>query len=202
MVTTVDLIRHGETIWNREKRFQGHTDIPLSEEGRKQAEGLAKYLVQERISAIYSSDLCRAFNTAQAIAQVHSLPVKTSVYLRERHMGDWAGLTLDEVQNRYPDWEEVMIHGGVYGIEETKQMARRVMFELERLVQKHRGEHICVVSHGGCIHAVLGEVTQGQHDRKDVRIENTSVTRLHFDEEDGWQIVFVNQMPHLLKKGR
>jgi broad specificity phosphatase PhoE len=201
-LTTIDLIRHGETVWNREKRLQGHSDVFLSERGKEQAEKLAEYMKDISISVVYSSDLRRALDTAKAIAEVHALSVIPSKELRERNMGVWAGKTLDDIQKSYLDWEQVRISGGAYGIEETKKLSRRVLNELKRLVELHKGEHICVVSHGGCINSVLSEITQGKYGIGKSIIENTSITRLRFHETDGWKVEFANLTPHLKEEGK
>jgi len=101
-ITRVLVIRHGETAWNRESRIQGHIDIPLNDQGRWQAERLAQALADEPLAAIYSSDLQRAFDTAQAIAEATGLDVVADETLRERHFGDMEGLTHDEILARWP----------------------------------------------------------------------------------------------------
>jgi broad specificity phosphatase PhoE len=197
-MTIIDLIRHGQTTWNREQRFQGHYDAPLSEEGHQQAKRLVKYALENKsISSIYSSDLSRAMQTAQRIAEALKLTVVPMEQFRERNMGEWAGLTFAEVKEKYPDWEQVRIHGGAYQIEKTEDMVNRVLHELEKLATKHPGEHICVVSHGGCISAVLRRIAEGENLLGKFSIQNTSITRLKYDPANGWQVVFHNQITHL-----
>src|SRR5690606_446272 len=120
-------------------------------------------LENKRISSIYASDLTRAMQTAQRIAETLSLTIVPMERIRERNMGEWTGLTFAEVKKKYPDWEKVRTHGGAYQIEKTEDMVKRVLYELEKLAKKHQGEHICVVSHGGCINGVLNQITQGEY---------------------------------------
>ena len=96
-MTVIYLIRHGETMWNREKRLQGHIDIGLNDVGHQQAERLAKSLVDKKISAIISSDLSRAIDTAKPIALHHQLELNLDPALRERHYGVMQGLSHQEI---------------------------------------------------------------------------------------------------------
>ncbi|MBI3763708.1 MAG: histidine phosphatase family protein, partial [Chloroflexi bacterium] len=102
-MTRLWLIRHGETDWNVEGRWQGQTDPPLNESGRAQAEALAAQLAGIRIEAIYSSDLQRAHTTARIIARGLGLPVRLDARWREIDQGEWEGLLVTEVAARYPD---------------------------------------------------------------------------------------------------
>ena len=111
METHVYLVRHGETAWNRERRFQGHQDVPLSPAGLFQAERLAQRLKSETFDAVYSSDLKRAVQTAEIVARELALPVVTLKGLRERSMGEWEGLTQEEVAARFPDWPGRIVEG-------------------------------------------------------------------------------------------
>ncbi|MBN1967008.1 MAG: histidine phosphatase family protein, partial [Anaerolineae bacterium] len=122
MTTRVYGIRHGETAWNASGRWQGHAAVPLSDTGLEQARILARYLAQNgpRFAALYSSDLLRAMQTAQAIAGALDLPVCPDTRLREVDTGEWQGMTRTEVEawdaERYAafqaNWHEVPIPGG------------------------------------------------------------------------------------------
>ena len=121
--TTILLVRHGETDWNRDRRVQGHTDVPLNETGREQARALAGELAGEPLAAVYSSDLSRALETATIVAEPRSLAVTTLPALREKHFGTWEGLTDAEVLTRFPD-----AHATGWGDgETTEEMADRVL---------------------------------------------------------------------------
>ena len=106
MATTIVLVRHGETDWNRESRFQGHADTPLNEAGRAQSRDLAERLVAEQVTALYTSPLRRAAETAAIVGERLGLPVRTSEPMREIDVGSWEGLTVDEVRARFPDEEK------------------------------------------------------------------------------------------------
>ncbi|SEM70188.1 histidine phosphatase family protein [Lihuaxuella thermophila] len=200
MMTYVCFIRHGETDWNKEIRFQGQTDIPLSETGVEQAKFLAEYLKDHTISAIYSSDLKRARQTAELIAAKHGLAVRATPEFRERSAGEWEGLTLSEIKEKYPDWEQIRFTGGAYGIEPVEQLKKRMLGGVEALVEKHQGEHIYIVAHGMCINAVLHVLTGGEYGIGKTRLHNTSMTRLSYEKEAGWKLLGINETPHLNAK--
>src|SRR3954471_7990952 len=101
-MTTILLARHGETDWNLQRRVQGHSDTPLNETGRAQALALAETLDGAELDAIYASDLERAYDTAQFVAQRKGLPVTPLPELRERNFGTWEGLTDSEILERFP----------------------------------------------------------------------------------------------------
>jgi broad specificity phosphatase PhoE len=150
-VTTILLVRHGETDWNAERRVQGHSDTPLNDTGREQARALAEELAAERIDAVYSSDLLRAHETARIVAESKGLGVTAIRDLRERHFGTWEGLTDVEIFSRFPE-----AANGPWGDAETKeQMAARVSGALHRIAETHPGGRVLVVSHGGPLRAVL-----------------------------------------------
>lgn len=154
--TTILLARHGETDWNAVGRWQGHTDRALTERGRRQAVELAERLANNAIDAVYSSDLLRAVETAEPVAQRLGLPLQTLPELREVDVGTWAGLTRDEVAERFPDgfrrwseWQTGWEDGETYD-----EMGERVVGAILRLAGEHPGERILVVSHGGAIRAL------------------------------------------------
>jgi broad specificity phosphatase PhoE len=154
-VTTILLARHGETDWNRERRFQGHADPPLNELGRRQARELADSLADSGVTAVYASPLARARETAEIVAAALGLPVEPRPALREVDVGSWQGLTRDEVEARYPDdfrrWLEAG-QGWADG-ESYDDLGRRVVADLLALAARHPGERILVVTHGGPVRA-------------------------------------------------
>jgi broad specificity phosphatase PhoE len=150
-MTTILLVRHGETDWNVQRRVQGHSDTPLNETGREQARALADELAEEQIDAVYSSDLVRAHETARIVAESHGLGVTAIPDLRERHFGTWEGLSDNEVLERFPEAET-----GTWGDGESRhEMAQRVFDALERIADTHPAGRVVVVSHGGPLRAVL-----------------------------------------------
>lgn len=156
-MTTIHLARHGETDWNRELRWQGHSNPPLNERGRRQACALADALEGTSLAAVYSSDLRRASETAEIVALRLGLPVSVDPALREIDVGSWEGLTLAEIEARFPEavdrWERRGAHGWDGG-ETHDQMAARVHDAVHSIAAGHEGEEILVVTHGGPIRAL------------------------------------------------
>jgi probable phosphoglycerate mutase len=150
-VTTFLLVRHGETDWNREQRWQGHADQPLNDLGREQARGLARTLAGEALDAVYSSDLLRARETAGILAEPLGLRVRLDPRLREVDVGGWSGLTHGEIELRYPDGHRRRLDGGT-GWEDGETygaMGARVLEALRAIADEHPDGRILVVTHGG-----------------------------------------------------
>jgi broad specificity phosphatase PhoE len=141
-VTTLLLVRHGETDWNAEGRLQGHTDRPLNELGRRQAKELAEKLAGEGADAIYASDLTRAKETAEIVGARLGLTVVIDADLREKNWGSWEGLTGDE-----------RVHVEFEG-ESTKEHRDRVVRAVRRIAERHPGQRVIVVTHGGSLRRV------------------------------------------------
>jgi 2,3-bisphosphoglycerate-dependent phosphoglycerate mutase len=169
MPTRIILARHGETDWNRERRWQGHSDRPLNDTGRDQAHALAAELAGEPISAVYSSDLLRAHETARIVAEQLGLDVVTVPGLRERRFGSWEGLEDVEVERRFPG-----VHSPPDG-EARDEMTRRVLDSLDAIAASHPNRTVLVVSHGGPIRAVL---RHHSHPSCDEPVGNCSVVGL------------------------
>ena len=150
-MTTILLARHGETDWNLNRRVQGHSDTPLNDTGRAQAQALGEELAGERIDAVYSSDLVRAHETARAVAEPRGLGVTAIRDLRERHFGTWEGMTDDEIFARFDPTPDTSWGDG----ETREEMAERVLDALRRIAATHPGSRVLVVSHGGPLRAVL-----------------------------------------------
>jgi broad specificity phosphatase PhoE len=155
-VTTVYLARHGESDWNAANRFQGHSDRPLTELGRKQAHALADLVAGERVEAIYSSPLERALETARIVAVRTGLDVTTRDDLREVDTGSWSGLSRAEVKERFPEGFERWLSGGAGWDdgESYEHMAARVLAALREIAAAHPSGRVLVVSHGGPIRAI------------------------------------------------
>ena len=143
------LWRHGQTVWNAEGRFQGQSDIPLDRTGEEQAERAARLLAALRPDVIVSSDLRRAADTAEPLSRLTGLPVSLDKDLRERHGGEWEGLTDSEIRARYPAAHAAWSPPGG----ETGQViATRVAAALERVAEGLPGGGLAVVvSHGAAI---------------------------------------------------
>lgn len=151
--TRIFAIRHGETAWNRDTRIQGQLDIGLNERGRAQALAVAEALRGEPLAAIYSSDLERARDTAQAIANTTGAPLHLDVALRERAFGHFQGKTWDEIATNWPEdaqrWRQRDLTFAPGGGESLPVLYERCVSAVERLAAAHPGEAICVVAHGG-----------------------------------------------------
>ena len=162
--TRIIAIRHGETAWNVDTRIQGHLDIPLSANGRWQAERLAEALRDEPIKAIYASDLTRAWETAQYVGQVQSLPVIKEIGLRERDFGDFEGKTFAEIEMLLPEqsmlWRKRNPDFYPTGGESLVTLRARVMEAAERLAAQHPGEQIALVGHGGVMDVLYRAATR------------------------------------------
>jgi glucosyl-3-phosphoglycerate phosphatase len=152
----VYLARHGESDWNAANRFQGHSDRPLTELGRKQAYALADIVAGERVEAIYSSPLIRALDTARIVAARTGLEVTTRDDLREVDTGSWSGLSRAEVKERFPrGFDRWMAGGAGWEDGETyEEMAARVLAALREIAAAHPEGRVLVVSHGGPIRAI------------------------------------------------
>lgn len=154
--TELVLIRHGVTAWNRDRRFQGQTDIPLDDEGLAQALRTGRRLADWPLATVYSSDLARARQTAEPIAAARGLAIRVEARLRERHYGGFEGRTHDDLQReeaeawrrwrtREPDFE---LPGGG---ESLRAFSARVQSVLVELATRHQGQTVAVVTHGGVL---------------------------------------------------
>lgn len=156
-MATILLVRHGQTDWNAERRWQGHADPPLNELGRTQAQELAAAVTGRGLSAIYSSDLRRAQETAQIVGAAVELPVTRDPELREIDVGEWSGLTSADIEVRYPaGFERHRAGGDGWERGETHAaMQRRIVEAATRIAAGHDGETVLLVIHGGTIRALL-----------------------------------------------
>ncbi len=170
MTTTIVLVRHGETDWNRERRYQGHADTPLNEAGRAQARELAEILRSEDLGAVYTSPLRRASETARIVAGRLGLEARELEPLREIDVGDWQGLTVDEVRTRFPERADVAWHSGWPNGETHDELAARVVPALLELGRRHAGDRVLGVTHAGPIRAALSAATGLSHVESRARI--------------------------------
>lgn len=193
--TRILAIRHGETAWNIESRIQGHTDIPLNDTGLLQAARVAQALHDEPLHAIYSSDLLRARATAEAIAQAQQLPLQLEAGLRERHFGHLEGLTRDEIAQRWPEQSQRWLaRDPVFGPDggETLQVFYdRCVGALGELAQRHPGECIAVVAHGGVLDCFYRAANRIALDApRSWKVGNATINRLLYSSEGftlvGW----------------
>jgi broad specificity phosphatase PhoE len=155
-VTTILIARHGESDWNRERRWQGYADRPLTERGREQARALAARLAHIELDAVYSSDLQRARDTAAVVAGNQGLEVQTVPELREVDVGSWSGLTRAEAEERFPEGYARWTSGfpGWDDGETYQAMTQRVLRAVHSIAAGHDADRVLVVSHGGPIRAI------------------------------------------------
>jgi probable phosphoglycerate mutase len=192
--THILAIRHGETDWNVDTRIQGQIDIALNPHGLWQAKQVGLALAEEKMDAIYASDLSRAFITAQHIASHHGLEVSDVISLRERHYGAFEGLTWAEIQQAHPQdakrWHDrdphwVPSNGG----ESLVMLHARVEQMVNRLASQHIGQQIAIVTHGGVLD-IIYRIATGQ-DLQVTRswgLRNTAINRLLWTSQ-GLQLV-------------
>lgn len=174
------MVRHAETDWNRDNRFQGHADPPLNEAGRNQARELAAHLAAESYGALYTSPLRRAHETAQIVGRVLQLEPRVSNALKEVDVGSWSGLTRTEIESRFPEGYRRWLahsHGWEDG-ESYADLGRRVVDGLRGIAGAHPGEQVLVVTHGGPIRSALA-LAEPTHGRAPLpSIGNCSVVRV------------------------
>jgi broad specificity phosphatase PhoE len=203
--TGVLLIRHGQSEGNAAGRFGGHTATPLSARGRAQAEATAHALATEKLSAIYSSDLTRAVETAQPLARLTGLEVQLTDAFRERSVGVMEGLTFEEAAQQHPeqyaallrrDFEHIL-HGG----ESYRQLLDRAARELDQAIERHRGSAIAVFSHTGTI-CILTLHLMGALDAPELRpvwiaTANCGITRFDLRSDGFVRVHAINDTRHL-----
>ena len=203
MRTTIYLIRHGETDWNLNGRWQGHADVPLNEVGLAQAQRLASRFKAQgpRFDALYSSDLQRAWQTACAVGEAIGLQPRPDPQLREIDVGSWSGLTSVEVRKRDGETYDRILSGEDVargGGERFLDMYARTTSALERLASAHPGQTIALVSHGGSVRAMLLHAARDKGGINPYRIHigNTAITVV-VREASGWGFGAINDMAHL-----
>jgi len=195
------LLRHGETAWNRERRYQGWTDTPLSAEGLLQAEAAARELKEHAFAAVYASPLRRARDTAAAIAAPHGLEVETDPAFKELAFGQWEGLTLDEARAGFPSvydgWARTPHLISPPGGESLAQARERVLAGLERLRAGHPDEIVCLVAHGIPVRILVLEVLGLPLERIwSLHSAPTGISELEF--RDDWTALHrMNTLVHL-----
>ncbi len=195
------VVRHGATDWNRDGRIQGHLDPPLNATGRRQARLTAQYLTAVQATALYSSDLRRAYDTAQIIGQMVGLPVIPHAGLREMHFGTWQGLTVAQIRARDPEVYAAR-RANPYDVpppegESWRQFFTRVVQTVEDILRKTEAERLILVTHSG-VCTVLGLHAQGLGYRGKRTFGNANCA-IHILAVRGnrWRVVALNAMAHL-----
>lgn len=204
-MTRLYILRHGETEWNRaNNRFCGRSDIPLSEEGERQAESAAAWLAGRKIGQVYASPLLRAVQTAEAIARPHGLHVRREPGIAEIDYGVWEGLTQPEIERRYPEeWSEWFLHpeqarAGGTG-ENAKQVSLRYRASIAELCRRHPEENVAVISHSAATRMFLAAVLQmPSRAYRTLVLHNTGVCVLETTAEGEYKLLQLNGKPDAL----
>lgn len=199
--TRLIAIRHGETEWNSQSRFQGHLNSVLNKAGLAQAEALGEYLARERFDLLLSSDLGRALQTASAIAMRSGHEVVVEPRLRERRMGIFQGLTPAEVQARYPDeYARFRARDPDYVIpqgESMRQLFERSVACFTELAARHAGLTLAVVTHGGVLAMLYRHARAIPLEAlRDFPLQNTGVNRFRH-RLGAWQLQSWGEVGHL-----
>jgi probable phosphoglycerate mutase len=202
--TRLCLIRHGETAWNAEQRLQGHTDIPLNTKGEMQARQMAQALKDAKIAfdVLYTSDLKRATDTANAVVQLFAVEAQVDSALRERHFGALQGLSIHEAPLVRPDiWQAHIsrdLEHELEGGESIQQLALRVQQILDQIQKKHAGKTILIVSHGGTLDMMYRIASnQSLSAERVASVPNASLNWITHQHGDGWSVERWGDTRHL-----
>ena len=206
-MTRILLARHGETEWNALGRIQGWTESPLNELGRTQAESLGTRLSAFPLAAIYSSDLSRAMDTAEAAAMRQGLDVQPMPQLREKNFGRWEGLTAEDVARDYPDdWRRYHVmrewDASIPGGEAWADVQARILAALNQVLAAHPApeDTVLLVGHGGSLRLVILEALNAALPTLlHLHLSNASLSRLDFDSahERSGRVLLLNDTSHL-----
>ena len=205
MSTRIILIRHGETDWNVQGRIQGHLQIPLNRRGRAQAEALAVHLQGAGFDAVYSSDMLRALQTAQAVVRRSGHQIREDERLREWDLGVLAGLRRSQAEHDQPRAARIRrdyrVDEPIPDGESIRQRFERVIGAVSDIAARHRGGAALVVSHGGplgdCYRRAMGK---GIEERMKIDLFNASINRVQINGRD-WKLESWAQIDHLASIG-
>ncbi len=200
--TRIILVRHGETLWNRDARIQGyHANSPLSDSGLVQARAVAYRLAIEGIDALYSSDSGRTLQTAEPIGEATGLAVISDMGVRERNYGIFEGHTFAEVEQVFPaEFQKYRLrdpHYSMEGGESAVQFRDRIVAALANIARRHAGKLSVVVTHGGVVGAMYRVAMEQPLDAPRVyTTRNASLNRFRFEEER-WVLEVWGDVAHL-----
>ncbi|WP_404409504.1 histidine phosphatase family protein [Jeotgalibacillus malaysiensis] len=196
-MTSISIIRHGETDWNTEGRLQGATDIPINETGVLQAQQCGQFLKIGQWDVLITSPLQRAKKTAEIMNEDLHLPLVVMDEFSERYFGDAEGMTREERMAAYPD--------KAYPNQETADMLQeRILKGLQQINENYPDKNVLLVAHGAVIGAILSMLSGGEIGSRKTRLINGGITTIDFSE-DQWRIRDYNQVEHLSEfseKGR
>jgi len=202
--TTLLLVRHGESLGNKEKFFAGHMDVPLIDSGIRQAERSAQYVKEHyQVDDIYTSDLMRAYRTAECFATLLGLDITKDSGLREIHAGEWEGKTFDELSDKYSkDYEVWKNHIGravCTGGESVKEFGERIMKALTGIAEANEGKTVVVATHATPIRVMQSLIATGNLDEMEniPWVSNASLSIFEYSDE--WKVKEVSIDAHLAK---
>jgi len=201
--TRIIALRHGETAWNVDTRIQGHLDIPLNDTGLWQARQVGQALADEDVTAIYSSDLQRAFATAQAVARSTGAPLTAEPRLRERGFGSFEGRTFAQIEQESPEqaqrWRKRDPDFTPAGGGESLAMLReRIAAAVHAIASRHQGEQIVLVAHGGVMDVLYRLATRAHLQApRTWQLTNTAINRLLWTTDSGLALVGWGDTQHL-----
>ncbi|MBV8031441.1 MAG: histidine phosphatase family protein [Betaproteobacteria bacterium] len=201
MTTAFCIVRHGETAWNAEGRVQGQLDIPLSPSGLAQAQAVARALAGESFHAIYSSDLVRVRQTAEPTALAMKKEILLDNALRERHYGEFQGITYAEAKERFPeDYARFKAKDLAFDFrtgESLRAFNDRCLACFNLLLRNHSGKSLLVFAHGGVLDMLYRHATgRGLASPRDFEIPNAAINRLEFDA-GRWRVLRWAEVAHL-----
>lgn len=206
LLTHVVIIRHGQSQGNAEGRFGGHTDTPLSPRGRKQAQATANALASEKFTAIYSSDLPRAIETASPLAKLTGVALETTDALRERSVGVMEGLTFEEAAEQHPEQYQALLRRDfehvLSGGESYRQTLDRASRQLDEAIEQHRGGRIALFAHTGTI-CILILHLMGALDAPELKpvwiaTANCGIARFDLRDDGFLRVLSLNDTRHLV----
>ncbi|MFX3673585.1 MAG: histidine phosphatase family protein [Paenisporosarcina sp.] len=190
-MTSICLVRHGETDWNLLGKLQGRTDIPLNETGILQAEECSEFLKSSKLDVIITSPLNRAKQTAEILKKNFNVPLIEMEKFIERGYGDAEGMLLEERDSAFPDKS--------YPNQENRvTLNRRVMDGIQEINQRYFGSKILLVAHGAVINAILADISNCKIGSGKTKLMNAGISNIHFHQEK-WLIKDFNQISHLSK---
>lgn len=204
-VTKLYLVRHGQSAGNAEGRFGGHGPTPLSELGKHQAEITGKLLAKEGVTAIYSSDLLRAVQTAEPLSKLLDIPVIATPAFRERNVGVLEGLTFDESKATHPRDYYALVNRNVHHVitngESYRHLLRRTTGELWEILRNHTGERIAIFSHTGAICFMtlhlMGAIRRDTKQTPWIVTSNCGINRFEIRGRNNIRVVALNDTRHL-----
>ncbi|WP_080876374.1 histidine phosphatase family protein [Oceanobacillus timonensis] len=189
-MTEICMIRHGETDWNKEKRIQGKTDIPLNKTGESQAKVCCAAAEKFEPTVLITSPLARAKVTAEIINKDLGLPLHEMPDFVERSYGDAEGMDIADRNRYFPDREMIP------NVETFEALKERAMKGLEEVCEKYPGERVLIVSHGALINALLSIISKEKLGTGITFLQNTSMTTFACEHGE-WRVVDYNNTNHL-----